>query len=156
MKSERTMENLQIRKTDTPSWELLLLGDESPESVADYIDRGACYVAILDGCIVGQYVLLHTHPFTAEVVNLAVAPDRQRRGIGTELLFHAIRTARTAGLRRIEIATGNSGRGQLALYRSFGFETVEVDRGYFPKFYPAPIVENGIECRDLVRMRMEL
>ena len=36
---------MEIRKTDTPPWELLLLGDESPESVADYVERGDCYVA---------------------------------------------------------------------------------------------------------------
>ena len=31
------------------------------------------------GRIVGQYVLIHTRPFTAEVVNIAVVPDRQRQ-----------------------------------------------------------------------------
>lgn len=149
------MKNLRIRKTDTPPRELLLLADESSDSVADYIDRGDCYAAIADGTIVGEYVLLHTRPFTAEVINLAVDPAFQRRGIGTELLFHAIRTARSAGFRRLEIATGLDTE-QHVLYRSFGFETVEIDRDYFPKFYPTPIVENGVECRDLVRLRMEL
>ena len=75
----------RILKTDTPPWELLLLGDESPESVADYIDRGDCYVATAEGRTVGVCMLIRTHPFTAEIVNLAVDPAYQRRGIGTLL-----------------------------------------------------------------------
>lgn len=55
-------------------------------------------------------MLIRTHPFTAEIVNLAVDPAYQRRGIGTDLIFHALRVTREA----------------------------------------------GEECRDLVRLRMEL
>lgn len=76
---------MEIRKTETPSRELLLLADEVEASVADYIGRGTCYAACDDGRIVGQYVLIHTRPFTAEVVNIAVVPDRQRQGIATAL-----------------------------------------------------------------------
>lgn len=145
-----------IFKTDTPPWELLLLGDESPESVADYIDRGDCYVAVVDGRTVGVCMTIRTHPFTVEIVNLAVETAFQRRGIGSDLIFHALRIAREEGLRRIEIATANVENGPLHLYRSFGFEPVEIERDYFPKYYPTPIIEAGEECRDLVRLRMEL
>lgn len=146
----------RILKTETPPWELLLLGDESPDSVADYIDRGDCYVALAEGRTVGVCMLIRTHPFTVEIVNLAVDPAFQGRGIGSDLIFHALRIAREQGFRRIEIATGNVETGPLRLYRSFGFEPVEIERDYFPKHYPAPIVEAGEECRDLVRLRMEL
>lgn len=101
----------EIVKTDTPDRSLLLLADESEESVADYAGRGTTYAACRNGQILGQYVLLHTRPFTAEVVNIAVAPEYQRRGI---------------------------------------------DEDYFRKHYPAPIFENGVECRHMVRLRMEL
>ena len=73
----------EIVKTDTPDRSLLLLADESEESVADYAGRGTTYAACRSGQILGQYVLLHTRPFTAEVVNIAVAPEYQRRGIAT-------------------------------------------------------------------------
>ncbi|MCM1151354.1 MAG: GNAT family N-acetyltransferase [Alistipes sp.] len=147
---------MEIRKTDTPPWDLLLLGDESPESVADYIDRGDCYVAVEEGRTVGVCMLLRTHPFTVEIVNLAVDPAFQGRGIGSDLIHDALRRAREEGRRRIEIATADAENGPLHLYRSFGFEPVEIERDYFPKYYPAPIVEAGEECRDLVRLRMEL
>lgn len=103
---------LTIERTNAPSHELLLLADESEASVADYIGRGACYAARCGDTLAGQYVLLHTRPFTAEVVNIAVVPRFQRQGIGTALLAHAVRTAREAGFRRLEIGTGVRVRGR--------------------------------------------
>ncbi|HJA97513.1 MAG TPA: GNAT family N-acetyltransferase [Candidatus Alistipes faecavium] len=147
---------MEIRPTNTPSHELLLLADESEASVADYVGRSRCFAAFEEGRIIGQYLLLHTRPFTAEVVNIAVRPDRQRRGIGTELLRHAIDTARAEGFRLLEIGTGDSGTGQIALYERCGFIRCGIDRDYFRKHYPAPIFENGAECRHMVRLRMEL
>ena len=134
---------MEIRKTETPSRELLLLADEVEASVADYIGRGTCYAACDDGRIVGQYVLIHTRPFTAEVVNIAVVPDRQRQGIATALLAHAVDTARRAGFRLLEIGTGNSGFGQIALYERCGFVRCGIDVDYFRKHSPTPIFENG-------------
>ena len=138
---------MEIRKTETPSRELLLLADEVEASVADYIGRGTCYAACDGGRIVGQYVLIHTRPFTAEVVNIAVVPDRQRQGIATALLAHAVDTARRAGFRLLEIGTGNSGFGQIALYERCGFVRCGIDVDYFRKHSPTPIFENGVECR---------
>lgn len=150
------MTDLEIRLTATPPRHLLLLADEYDASVDDYIRRADCYVALLDGVVAGEYMLLHTRPFTAEVVSLAVEPACQRRGIATALLAHAVRTARAAGFRRLEIGTGNSGIGQLALYERCGFRRTGIDRDYFRRYYPAPIYENGIECRHMVRLAMEL
>lgn len=147
---------MEIHKTDTPSRELLLLADESEASVADYIGRGTCYATYDDRRIVDQYVLIHTRPFTAEVVNIAVTPDRQRQGIATALLAHAVDTARRAGFRLLEIGTGDCGLGQIALYERCGFVRCGIDEDYFRKHYPAPIFENGLECRHMVRLRMEL
>lgn len=146
----------EIVQTENPSYPLLLLADEGEASVADYIHRGVCYVAVHAGVTVGQYVLLHTRPFTAEVVNIAVEPSFQRRGIGTALLSHAVLTAREAGFRRLEIGTGDSGSGQLALYERCGFARCGIEWDYFRKYYPAPIFENGVESRHMVRLRMEL
>ena len=147
---------MEIRPTDHPSRTLLLLADESEASVNDYLPRSRCYAAFEEDRIIGQYLLLHTRPFTAEVVNIAVTPDRQRQGIGTALLQHAIRSARKAGFRLLEIGTGDSGTGQIALYERCGFVRCGIDIDYFRKHYPAPIFENGIECRHMVRLRLEL
>ncbi|WP_295939496.1 GNAT family N-acetyltransferase [uncultured Alistipes sp.] len=146
---------LEIVKTDTPQMNLLLLADESEPSVADYIGRGVTYIARRGDQILGQYVFLHTRPFTAEVVNIAVAPQYQRQGVATAMLRHAISTAREAGFRILEIGTGDCGAGQIALYERCGFVRHGIDEDYFRKYCPTPIFENGVECRHMVRLRME-
>ena len=68
---------------------------------------------------------------------------------------HAVDTARRAGFRLLEIGTGNSGFGQIALYERCGFVRCGIDVDYFRKHSPTPIFENGVECRHMVRLRME-
>lgn len=150
------MSGFEIISTDDPPRDLLLLADESEASVADYIGRGKCYIALCDTEILGEYILLHTRPFTAEIVNIAVAPPHQREGIGTALLRHAVDTARKQGFHLLEIGTGDSGTGQIALYERCGFIRCGIDLDYFRKHYPVPIFENGVECRHMVRLHMEL
>lgn len=146
----------EIVKTDTPDRSLLLLADESEESVADYAGRGTTYAACRRRADPRPVRIAPYAAFTAEVVNIAVAPEYQRRGIATALLQHAVRTARDAGFRLLEIGTGDIGAGQIALYERCGFVRCGIDEDYFRKHYPAPIFENGVECRHMVRLRMEL
>ena len=90
------------------------------------------------------------------MVNIAVVPEHQRKGIATAMLRHAVATARKAGFRILEIGTGDTSSGPLALYERCGFVRCGVERDYFRKYYPKPVVEHGVECRDMIRLRMEL
>lgn len=136
--------------------ELLSLADPSKEAVRDYTKRGQCYTAILNGFVVGEYVLLPTRPFTMELVNLAVDEKFQNRGIGKLLIRHAIETAKKQKASVLEVGTGNAGIGQLALYQKCGFTITSVDFDFFRKHYAEPIFENGIECRHMIRLSMDL
>ena len=64
-------------------------------------------------------------------------------------------TPRAAGFHLLEIGTGDLGVGQIALYERCGFVRCGVDVDYFSKHYPVPFFENGVECRHMVRLRME-
>ncbi|MBU9708063.1 GNAT family N-acetyltransferase [Paenibacillus sp. AK121] len=137
--------------------ELLLLADPSRQLVEEYLKRGQCYVAEIEHQIVGVYVLLPTRPETIEVVNIAVAEVMHGKGIGRQLVTHAIETARSQGYKTLEIGTGNSSIGQLALYQKCGFRIVGVDRDFFVRHnYLEEIYENGIQCRDMIRMSQDL
>jgi ribosomal protein S18 acetylase RimI-like enzyme len=137
-------------------WPLLLLADPSEPMVRSYLARGRVFVAEEEGRLVGEYVLLATRPATAELVNVAVAEDRQGRGIGRALVLDAIERARAEGYRTLELGTGNAGIGQLALYQRCGFRIVGVDLDFFTRHYPEPLEENGIACRDMIRLSLEL
>lgn len=153
------MENLNIRALrprEEPPYELIYLADESREAVADYLPRGECWIAETGEGIVGEFILLHTRPFTIELVNVAVREDMQGRGIGKAMVLRAIGIARGKGFRIMEIGTGNCGAGQIALYQKCGFRITGIDRDFFSIYCPTPIFENGIACRDMVRLSMFL
>ncbi|WP_082882270.1 GNAT family N-acetyltransferase [Paenibacillus swuensis] len=121
-----------------------------------YLRRGECYVAELNHEIIGVYVLLPTRPETVELVNIAVMESRHGQGIGKQLVLHAIKTAKVSGYKTIEVGTGNSSVGQLYLYQKCGFRIVGVDRDFFVRHYPEVIYENGIHCRDMIRLSQDL
>ncbi len=145
-----------LREDEQPPMDLLLLADPSESIVSGYVKRGSCWIAEANRAVVGVYVLLETRPETVELVNVAVREDVQGRGIGKKLVLHAVETARKAGFRTIELGTGNSSIGQLALYQKCGFRIIGVDTDFFVRHYDHPIFENGIQCRDMIRMRQDL
>lgn len=134
----------------------MLLADPSRKLVEDYIKRGECFVSEIEKQIVGVYVLLPTRPETVELVNIAVIEDMHGKGIGKQLVSHAIETARSRSYKTIEIGTGNSGIGQLSLYQKCGFRVVGVDIDFFIRHYSEEIYENGIQCRDMIRLSQDL
>ena len=150
------MEIRKLTKTDKLPIELLLLADPSREMVEEYVKRGECFVAEMEQQTIGVYVLLPTRPETVELVNIAVVAEQQGKGIGKRLVMDAIQVAKTKGYKTIEIGTGNSSLGQLALYQKCGFRIVGVDRDFFVRHYQDEIFENGIQCRDMVRLSQDL
>ncbi|MCZ0702241.1 ribosomal protein S18 acetylase RimI-like enzyme [Natronobacillus azotifigens] len=150
------MEIRKLNKEEKPPMELLLLADPSQQIVEDYINRGDCFVAECKQKIVGVYVLLPTRPETVELVNVAVLEKQQGRGIGKQLVLNAITVAKAKGYKKIEIGTGNSSIGQLSLYQKCGFRIIGVDIDFFVKHYPGKIFENGIHCRDMIRLSQDL
>ncbi len=134
--------------------ELLLLADPEEQAIQAYITRSKCYVKELDGKTVGTYVLLPTRPQTVEIMNIAVEETLQGKGIGQQLLQHAIQTSKELGYKIVEIGTGNSSIAQLYLYQKYGFRIVGIDKDYFTRHYDEPIFENGLPCRDMVRLQL--
>ena len=147
--------NMKVRQlypNEVPPMKLLLLADPSRDLVDAYLKRGSCFVAEMDGQIIGVYVLLELTAETVEIVNVSVAEQYQGKGLGKQLVNHAIHHARSQGYVTIEIGTGNSGIGQLALYQKCGFRMTAIDHDFFTRNYPEAIYENGIQCRDMIRL----
>ncbi|MGG1611948.1 GNAT family N-acetyltransferase [Paenibacillus sp. FSL K6-2441] len=137
--------------------DLLLLADPSQEMIAEYLQRGQCYVGLDEReQIIAVIVLLQTRPGTLEIVNIAVREAFQGRGIGKKLIQFAMDQAREKNAKTIEIGTGNSSVGQLLLYQKCGFRITGIDRDFFIRHYPEKIYENGIQCRDMIRLSLDL
>jgi ribosomal protein S18 acetylase RimI-like enzyme len=136
--------------------ELLLSADPSEEMINEYLPRGKCYVAEIEQRIMGVYILLPTRPDTVELVNIAIDNSFQGQGFGKQLIHHAVQTAKRQGYKTIEVGTGNSSILQLALYQKCGFKIIGVDKDFFVRHYPEIIIENGLQCKDMIRLSQAL
>ena len=153
------MDKIEIKRLDNNEeipYDLLLLADPSIEIINDYINRGNCYVAYANNNIVGSFVIIRTRPLTLELANVSVKEAYQGKGIGKRLILSAIELAKNENAKVLELGTGNSSINQLALYQKCGFRIVGVDRDFFRRHYKEKIIENGIECIDMIRLRMDL
>ncbi len=83
-----------------------------------------------DGTLCGYCVLLHVLD-EGEIANIAVAPERRRRGIAARLLDDAIRTAYQSGLSALFLEVRTSNEAARNLYASRGFEPVGRRRAYY-------------------------
>ena len=149
---------MNIRKLsakEKPPLNLLLSADPSIDHVNDYVERGQCFLAEMNHIIAGIYVLLPTRPGIAELVNIAVAEVMQGQGIGKMLVLDAIDRARLQGFKKLEVGTGNSSIDQLAFYQKCGFRIIGIDMDFFTH-YEEEIIENGIKCRDMIRLSLDL
>jgi ribosomal protein S18 acetylase RimI-like enzyme len=133
-------------------WELFLLADPSRDMIAGYISGAVVLGACRESVILGAIILTPLNDGAWEIKNIAVQPAHQGHGIGKELIRAALDVCRERGAREVWIGTGNSSINQLALYQKMGFRIAGVDVDFFTRNYPEAIVENGIECRDMIRL----
>ena len=69
----------------------------------------------------------------AHITLLFVHPDHRRRGLGSQVLRALLRSAQTRNLAWATLEVSASNQGAIALYQSFGFETVGRRKGYYQK-----------------------
>lgn len=153
---ENLMKIQKLNKNTQPPMDLLLSADPSATLVKEYLEKGDCYVAEIKEEIIGVYILLPIKSQIVELINIAIREDYQNQGIGQELIQDAIGRAKDAGYKIIEIGTGNSSIYQLAFYQKCGFELDRIDKNFFIRNYEQPIYENGIQCKDMIRLKKEL
>ncbi len=137
-------------------WDLLLDADPSRSRVESYLSDSLTRITKYDDAVVGVYALQRHDATTFELMNIAVAQSYRRSGLGRRLLGHAIGLAESKGARAIDAGTGNSSFAALRFYQRAGFRVVGVVPDFFTKNYDEPIVEDGIACVDMIRLRLEL
>lgn len=134
---------------------LLLEADPCESMVRSYLYQSYCFAALDGSEIAAVCLVVPLHDRKAEIVNVAVWPDRQGQGIGTELLNFVIRQMAEKPIVRIELGTGTFGY-QLTYYQKAGFRVESVEKDYFVAHYPQPLYENGIRHRDRLRLALDL
>lgn len=132
---------------------LLLMGDEQPELVAQYLETGDLYVLEDDG-VQGVCVVTDAGGGVLELRNIAVRPAARGRGYGRAMIEFLARRYRG----RYTALLAGTGDSPLTVpfYKACGFVFSHRIAGYFPAHYDHPIVEGGVTLVDLVYFRRPL
>jgi ribosomal protein S18 acetylase RimI-like enzyme len=100
-------------------------------------DATGTWVADVGGAPVGFVAVVHhgpadDEPCSGEIEMIAVDPQHQHRGVGTQLIDHALDQMRRAGLRLAVVATGGDpGHAPArAAYENAGFTALPLVRYY--------------------------
>lgn len=86
-------------------------------------------------------------PDEVHLLNLSVTSPMQGRGYGREMLRWLLRDASARGARGMLLEVRPSNTRAIALYRSSGFESIGLRRGYYP-------AENGREDAQVLFRRL--
>ena len=91
----------------------------------------------------------------SEIIELAIAPERQGQGFGKQFIRWLVDEARRRKKRTLLVGTANSSISNIAFYQKAGFRMDHVRKDYF-RYYREPHYENGIQVRDLLMFRYDL
>ncbi|MCP4754771.1 MAG: GNAT family N-acetyltransferase [Proteobacteria bacterium] len=134
---------------------LLLEADPSIERVNQYLKDSLCYVAAFQKDIVGVCILKPIDKFRIELFNIAVLPENQKSGIGSQLLQFILDRLREKNIDSVELGTGTFGY-QLTFYQRFGFRVDSIRKDHFINNYDESIFENNIQLKDMLRLILKL
>lgn len=131
--------------------DLLFIGDESLEAIHQYLHKGELYLISEGQKTIGAIHVLPSHQKKAEIMNMAIYPKYQRKGLGKAALNEACSIYFKKGYETIVLGTANSSLGNLAFYQKAGFRITSVKKDFFAD-YPNPIYENGIRALDMIML----
>jgi predicted N-acetyltransferase YhbS len=105
---------------------------EAKEDILNDIQKNSVYVAEKNGVILGSLRIARLSDDVAYLYRFAVDTDERNKGVGAELLSHAVEECKKAGYARIALHT-NSKYYKLARYyygMNFYVHSTDDSRGY--------------------------
>lgn len=92
--------------------------------------KASSWVYEQEAAIVGFGIMLYDRDW-AHIMNLCVAPDYRRRGLGWRMLSHLLQEARSHGAVRAWLEVRPTNRVAICLYKNLGFRLKGRRRGYY-------------------------
>ncbi len=109
------------------------------------MDIGSGFRLVADNGAVSGYIIGRATAGEAEILQLAVLPSCQRRGIGSKLLAQGLRSLAQKRVRVCFLEVRYQNRSALLLYRQAGFRRV----GMREKYYRHP-VDDAVIMRKII------
>ncbi len=131
--------NLNIRPMDNDDIDAVMASELSvyvypwtKRIMADCMRVGYhCQIAELDG-VLASYCIMSTGADEAHILNLCVADEFQRRGLGRLLLTNMLDEAKEAKIKNIFLEVRPSNYAAIMLYENLGFNQIGTRKDYYP------------------------
>ncbi|MDR2285768.1 MAG: GNAT family N-acetyltransferase [Sphingobacterium sp.] len=137
-------------------YSLLLLADETRYAIDKYVFDSDVYVLKEEEEELAVFCLYRIDQDTVELKNIAVSSELQGKGIGSRLIKEIVAIAQRGGYKQLIVGTADCGVDQIRFYERNGFVQYTVKKDFFVHNYEEPIIENGIQLRDMVMLRLDL
>lgn len=152
---QATLRLSQMEAGRKPPLDLLLLADPSEVRIKGYLSTAEVWLVHQEHHLLGCCVI-SSKDQKAIIENIAVYPAYRGLGIGQLLLENSIQISKAQGLEKLEIATASTSVKQLYLYQKMGFKIQHVNKNYFVRHYPDPLMENGLVVKDQLVLELDL
>ena len=134
--------------------DLLLLADEQVEMVEKYLDRGRLFVLEESGEIIAECLVTDEGSGVLEIKNIAVEPRFLGKSYGKALIDFLVRMF-SKDYSVLQVGTGDSPM-TIPFYEKCGFVRHHVVKDFFIENYDHPIIEAGVQLRDMVYLRRQI
>jgi ribosomal-protein-alanine N-acetyltransferase len=96
------------------------------------------------------FALLRRAADEAEVLTIAVEPEKRKKGFGRKLLEEAMRRLFREHAKAVFLEVDETNAGAIALYRSLGFSTIATREGYY-RDRPGAVPRTALVMRAQLR-----
>ena len=133
---------------------LLLLADEQENMIDRYLERGNMFVFEADAQVCAVCVVTDEGDGTLEIKNLAVVPEKQKRGYGRQMI-EFIAGCYAKDYHTLLVGTGDSPL-TIPFYERCGFVRSHIVEDFFTEHYDHPIIEDGVLLRDMIYLKRKI
>lgn len=144
----------QISENKEAYMQLLLLADEQESMVRRYLDRGEMFTLTVDGETAAVCIVTDEGNSTAEIKNIAVKPEFQRRGYGRRLIEFV--EERCSGIFSVLLVGTGDSPLTVPFYESCGFARSHKIENFFTENYDHPLFEAGVQLVDMIYLVKKL
>jgi GNAT superfamily N-acetyltransferase len=141
------MEIKKVEENKKQYLDLLLLADEQEDMVDKYLERGTMYILEENG-VQAECVVTDEGEGILELKNIAVYPHAQGKGYGKALVSFLVQTY-AGQFAAIQVGTGDS-PSTVPFYEACGFRRHHIVKDFFIENYDHPIIECGVQLKDMV------
>lgn len=143
----------EIKENKKQYLKLLLLGDEQENMIDLYLEKGTMYILEDQGAL-AECVVLDAGDGVLEIKNIAVEPTARGKGYGRAMIRFLAETYR-GQYGALLAGTGESPL-TLPFYEKCGFVFSHRIKDFFIKNYDHPIIEGGVELKDMVYLKRRI